>query len=342
MKFSLNSTTVVFDLFFCIVFVPLIIVLGPARYWLIHWTGFFFLTCAYLYICYFTIKYLNFPKLMIAKRYKRIAGAVSLFICSNCLLSHFPLPDVEFITPAMTEYQTSVRDQSIVLSMWLMFSLVVGYSLTVSFVNELYEQLLLKKKIENQKNKAEMEMFKAQISPHFLFNTLNSLYSLVIGTSQKAEDAFIKFTEILKYTYVTIGNESVALKDEVAYIQNYIDLQALRLNRHTTVDWSHDIDNDGIMVPPMILLTFVENAFKYGTSTSRDCSIVIRLALKDGVLCFETRNKVMKHADEFRRDLPVGMENCRTRLEALFPDRHTLETSEKDNDFKVSMKIQLF
>lgn len=342
MKFLVQRTTLVFDLFFCLVFVPLIIILGPARYWLTRWTFFFFLVCAYLYLCYFIIKHLDFPKLMIARKYKKIGIAILLFICSNCLLSHFPLPDVEFITPAMTEYQTSVRNQSIELSMWLMFSLVIGYSLTVSFVNALYEQLLLKKQIENQKNKAEMAMFKAQISPHFLFNTLNSLYSLVIGTSQKAEDAFIKFTEILRYTYVTIENESVALKDEVAYIQNYIDLQALRLNRHTTVHWTHDIDDDSVMVPPMILLTFVENAFKYGTSTSRDCSIIINLTLKDGVLAFKTQNGVMKHADEFRRDLPVGMENCRARLEALFPDRHTLDISEADNKFKVSLTIQLF
>lgn len=341
MKRFVHRTTIVFDLFFCLVFVPLIVILGPARYWLVRWTGFFFLSCAYLYACYFTIKYLNFPKLMIAKRYKKIAVSILLLIAANILLSHFPLPDVEFITPAMTEYQTSVRDQSVVLSMWLMFSLVVGYSLTVSFANELYEQLLLKKKIENQKNKAEMAMFKAQISPHFLFNTLNSLYSLVIGTSQKAEDAFIKFTEILKYTYITIGNESVALKEEVEYIQNYIDLQALRLNEHTTVDWRHDIENDSVMVPPMIFLTFVENAFKYGTSTSRDCSIRIRLTLKDGILFFETRNSVMRHADEFRRNLPVGVENCRARLEALFPERHKLCISETDNKFKVELTIQL-
>ncbi|TGX81562.1 histidine kinase [Palleniella muris] len=342
MKFSVHSTTLVFDLFFCLVFVPLIVILGPARYWLVRWTGFFFLACAYLYMCYFTIKYLNFPKLMIARKYKKIGISIALLILSNILISHFPLPDVEFITPAMTEYQTSVRDQGIMLNMWLMFSLVVGYSLTVSFANELYEQLLLKKRIENQKNKAEMAMFKAQISPHFLFNTLNSLYSLVIGTSQKAEDAFIKFTEILRYTYVTIENESVTLKDEVTYIQNYIDLQALRLNKHTTVDWSHDIDNDGVTVPPMIFLTFVENAFKYGTSPSHDCSVVIRLTVKDGTLSFTTQNSVMKHAHEFRRDLPVGMENCRARLEALFPGKHTLEVSEADSKFNVSLTIQLF
>ena len=91
-----------------------------------------------------------------------------------------------------------------------------------------------------------------------MFNTLNSLYSLVIGTSEKAEDAFIKFTELLKYTYVTIEKDMVALKDEIDYIQNYIDLQTIRLNEHTSVDWQYDVEDEMVKVPPMLMLTFVE------------------------------------------------------------------------------------
>ena len=91
----------------------------------------------------------------------------------------------------------------------------------------------------------------------------------------------------MKYTYVTIENEKVALDDEVAYIQNYIDLQNIRLNSHTRVDWRHDIEDGKVMIPPMIFLTFVENAFKYGASTSRDCMVEISLSVHKGVLLFE-------------------------------------------------------
>lgn len=222
-----------------------------------------------------------------------------------------------------------------------MFSLVMGYALTISFVKELYDQLLLKKKIEAQRDKATLALFKAQISPHFMFNTLNSLYSLVIGTSEKAENAFIKFTELLKYSYVTIEKELVTLNDEIDYIQNYIDLQIIRLNKCTVVEWEYDVDNNRIKVPPMLMLTFVENAFKYGASTNRNCLISIRLTVKNGNLHFETANNIIKHADEFRKDMPVGIENCKSRLMTLFPGKHSLTTVEDDGVFKVSLNIQL-
>ena len=101
----------------------------------------------------------------------------------NYLLTIYPLPEMDFITPAMSEYQTRIRNYSITISLWMMFSLVMGYSFTTSFVRERYDQLLQKKKIEAQRDKAKLAVFKAQISPHFLFNTLNTLYSLVIGLS---------------------------------------------------------------------------------------------------------------------------------------------------------------
>ena len=315
MKIPENKTALIFDLFFCLIFMPLLIFLGPVHYWVKDSPVFFCLACVFLYACYFVIKRMDVPALLIGRRYKRIAVVSMVIIGVNLALTYYPLPDVDFITPAMSEYQTNMRNYSITIGMWLMLSLVVAYSLTVSFVLELYEHILLKEKIENQRDKAQLAMFKAQISPHFLFNTLNSLYSLVIGTSEKAEDAFIKFTEILKYTYVTIDNEYVALRDELTYIQNYIDLQMLRLNEHTKVRCDYRIDDDGIEIPPMILLTFVENAFKYGSSTSADCNIYISLVVRNGELELVTRNCVMRHADMFRKEMPAA---CRT-VERVWP-----------------------
>lgn len=341
MKSIENKTSLILDIFFCMVLLPILVVPGPMRYWISPWPAFFILSCTLMYGCYFAVLRLNIPKLLISKRYTRIALTIAALVLATCLLSLYPLPDMDFVTPAMSEYQTRMRNFGVSVTLWLTFSLVMGYSLTISFVKELYEQLLLKKKIEAQRDKAELAMFKAQISPHFMFNTLNSLYSLVIGTSEKAENAFIKFTELLKYTYVTIEKEMVQLSDEIAYIDNYIDLQAIRLNSHTTVNWRHDVDNATLKVPPMLMLTFVENAFKYGTSTCRDCTVDIHLEVKDRNLRFTTRNSIMKHADEFRKDVPVGIENCRARLDNLFPGRYSLLTVSDGDVFKVSLTIQL-
>lgn len=201
--------------------------------------------------------------------------------------------------------------------------------------------MLLQSIVENQRDKAELALYKAQINPHFLFNTLNSLYSLVIGTSQKAEDAFIKFTELLKYTYITAENDWVTISDEINYINNYIDLQLIRLNSHTNVIRYCSVDDETASIPPMIFLTFVENTFKYGASTSQNCDIIIKLHLNKGILIFETENKIVKHSDEFRKDMPVGINNCKNRLSVLFPDRYSLNIQEHNGIFRVFLKIDM-
>lgn len=341
MKSVENKTALIFDLFFCFVFMPILLILGPAHHWIRQWPLFFVIVLVYLYGSYFLLTRMNMPQLLISKRYYRIIGIFVGLVAFNYLLSMYPLPAEDFVMPTLSEYQTRVRDFGVTMTLWMMFSLVIGYSMTTAFVRELYDQLLMKRKIEAQRDKAELAVFKAQISPHFLFNTLNSLYSLVIGTSEKAEDAFVKFTELLRYTYVTVEKETVALADEIAYIRNYVDLQMIRLNGKTRVFQEYDTDNDAIQVPPMLMLTFVENAFKYGASTSIDCEIHIRVSLRNRLLEFSTRNSIMRHADEFRTDVPVGVENCRARLAALFPGRHSLLTRESAGIYSVELRIDL-
>ena len=136
--------------------------------------------------------------------------------------------------------------------------------------------------------------------------------------------------------------ELVALDEETQYIRNYIDLQMLRLNEHTEVRWHADIDGGPAQIPPMLLLTFVENAFKYGASTSKDCLIEIDLTLSGGVLTLRTRNAVMKHADMFRTEVPAGIENCRGRLEALYPGKYSLATSDRDGHFELDLTVKLY
>lgn len=340
-KYLKNKSAVIFDIFFCVVFMPLLVFLGPSHTWLTQWPVFFCLACTFLYACYFTIQKMNFPSLLIGKKYVTIISLLMILVVLNCVLSLYPLPEMDFVTPVLSRYQTELRNFGVSVTLWLMFSLVIGYSLSVSFVKELYGQLLIKRELETQRDKAELAALKAQISPHFLFNTLNSLYSLVIGTSEKAEEAFIQFTDILKYTYVVSEKETVSIKEEVKIIHSYINLQEIRFNKHTQVDCKCDVDDPEVQVPPMLMMTFVENAFKYGCSTSKDCEIKIRLNLKEGKLEFKTFNRIMKQADKFRDDIPVGIENCRNRLSAVYPGKHSLELNEENGVYQLRLNIDL-
>lgn len=331
----------IIDLIFCLGFMPLILILGPTYYWLSVYTSFAWITIAWLYAIYFIIRFADMPRMLMEKNYKMIILILGVLIGCNYLLSQYPLPEVTFNASSLTELYNSIRHFSQALGVWLMFSIVLGFSMSISFIKELYNQVILKKEMEFQKNNAELAMFKAQINPHFLFNTLNSLYSLIIGTSEKAENAFIKFIELVRYTYTSVDNETVCLKDEIAYMENYISLQKLRLNEHTIVKWSYAIDDENAMIPPMIMITFLENVFKYGVSSHHDCEIIISLTLKDGELSLITENEIVKHVDKFRSDSPVGIENCRARLNTLYNKNYELSAFEKGNIYKVNLKIHL-
>ena len=341
MKSLEYKTNLIFDLFFSIVIMPLLIVLGSVYYWWKISPVFTCLTVGYLYGCYFLTKKLNLPQLILSKSYYKLAGILVVFIVLTYILTLYPLPKMDFVIPSMSEYQTRVRNYNMAITVWFMFSVILCYSLSVAFIKELYHRKLLQSIVEIQRDKAELALYKAQINPHFLFNTLNSLYSLVVGTSPKAEDAFIKFTELLRYTYVTAENDEVPIREEINYINNYIDLQLLRLNGRTNVIWNCSIDDENTVIPPMIFLTFVENTFKYGASANRNCDIIISLRLENGILVFETENRIMKHSDELRKDMPTGINNCRSRLSVLFPDRYTLDIKEEGEVFKVRLQINL-
>lgn len=341
MKSLEHKTDLLFDLFFSFVIMPLLCVLGSVNYW---WSVSRIFTCisiVYLYGCYFMTKKFNLPHLLLSKSYFKLIALFISLITLTYLLTLYPLPEMDFVIPSMSEYQTRVRNYNITMTMWFMFSVILCYSLTVAFIKELYGRMLQQSIIENERDKAELALYKAQINPHFLFNTLNSLYSLIIGTSQKAEDAFIKFTELLKYTYMTANSDWVTIAEEIDYINNYIDLQLIRMDTHTNVIRDFSVDDNSATIPPMIFLTFVENAFKYGASSKQNCNIIIKLRIRENRLFFETQNQIVKHSDEFRLNVPVGIDNCRNRLAGLYPGAYTLNIKEVDDIFTVELNINL-
>ena len=261
---------------------------------------------------------------------------MGILVIITLLLTQFPYPpEPNKLDPLIHKARQHLRSQTV----WFFFLVVTGFSLSIELIFELFRQILSRQEIEAEKNRAELALYKAQINPHFLFNTLNALYGLVLTKSNKTESAFIKFSNILKYMYAQTTMETISINNEVEYIRQYVDLQSLRLNKHTQVVFETQIDDEHAKIPPMILITFVENTFKYGVSSDVDCLILIRITVKKGELLFETENTVMKenHANPHA----IGIENCRKRLELLYPNRFTLIMKEENRQFKIRLSIQL-
>ncbi|OUP20628.1 histidine kinase [Parabacteroides distasonis] len=324
------------DLLFCLVIMPPIIMLVPVDKWMVHHSAFMLTLITYLYGLYFVYRKTKLPLLFMQRKFGRILLMIALLVGVTFLLTHFPyLAEPENIDPFLLKTWRHLRSQMV----WFFFLIVTGFSLSIELIFELFHQVLSRQETEAEKNKAQLALYKAQINPHFLFNTLNTLYGLVLTQSDKTESAFVKFSDILKYMYTQTAFEVIPVSQEVEYIRQYVDLQSLRLNRHSQVKLETWIEDGQVEIPPMILITFVENAFKYGVSPDTDCFILLHITVKEGQLLFETENRVMKE----NRTTPhaMGIENCRKRLELLYPGRYELVTKEEEGLFTVRLTIQL-
>lgn len=319
---------------------PIVIMLAPVEKWIVHHTTFMLTLITYLYTLYFTYRKINLPSMVMQKKYLKAAVIIIVILVITKLISDFPLPDnsgnaeTEISRLANTA-KRHMRTQIV----WYFFLIVTGFSLAIELVFELFKQILSKQEIEAEKNKAELALYKSQIDPHFLFNTLNAIYGLVVSQSDNTESAFIKFSNIMQYMYSQSTSDTINIRSEIDYIQQYVELQELRLNHHTKIYFTTKIDDDEIEIPSMILITFIENAFKYGTSPDEDCYIKISITVENGELLFNTENKIMKHKKDSHP--AIGIKNCRKRLNLLYPERFILNNYEQDGIYFVSLKIRI-
>lgn len=209
----------------------------------------------------------------------------------------------------------------------------------------LYEQYQLKKtEIEASKKEqfmAELQSLKAQINPHFLLNTLNSMYShvLIHEKDSKFSEILFKFSEILKYVVYEGEADEIRLKRELNHIRDYVDLQMFRLEDKLKVDLVFDIENDHLLIAPHILMTFIENAFKYSSELpGADHPIHIRISEKENTVIFYCSNPYQNNSQENRG---IGIKNTTRRLKLIYPERHDLQLNQENGVFTVSLKIQL-
>lgn len=148
-----------------------------------------------------------------------------------------------------------------------------------------------------------------------------------------------RFINLTKYMYNNANREFIPLAEEVEYISQYIDLQQLRLNELADVRFNYEAEDESMLVPPMLLITFVENAFKYGISSNEPCYVHIHLVQCDERLTFEIENRVFEHAKKDSKQM--GIENCRRRLSLLYPDRYRLDVGPGEGQtFRVKLELQ--
>lgn len=332
-----KKISVYIDIVFCLVVLPLVLSIIPIERMFVSSKIFTVVLICFLYVVYFLFRRVRVPSLLMKRKFFQAFVFIGLLLVATSLLANFPFTD-DFITN-FSEGEISRISAHRAQRVWFLFLVVSGFSVSIDLTFELFQFVIVRKELEEAKDKAELSLYKAQINPHFLFNSLNTLYGMIVSRSDRTEEAFIKFTDMLKYMYNNPVEERISVEEEMEYIGNYIDFQELRHNGHTKVEWKCTLDDPGRQIPPMLLITFVENAFKYGSSSSSDCYIAISAELCDGRLVFETENRIMRKPVE--ETTGIGIKNCRNRLELLYPGHYTLDIEQDDNKFKVRLMLEL-
>lgn len=187
---------------------------------------------------------------------------------------------------------------------------------------------------------AELKFLKSQINPHFLFNSLNTIYSLAHRRSPETEHALVKLSNILRYMIYQSNEDKVQLSSELRYLQDYIDIQRLRMTRNIPVEFIQEGNPAGLEIAPMLLIPFVENAFKHGVSYREEAFINIRLHIEPGgVLHLVVRNRLFKQRVAEKGG--VGLNNALKRLSLLYNDAHTITVREHGDEYIADLKIAL-
>lgn len=187
---------------------------------------------------------------------------------------------------------------------------------------------------------AELCLLKAQINQHFLFNTLNNIYSFIIAKDDRAAQAVINLTGFMRYVIRNAKEEKIPLQEELDYITHYVELQRYRAVSKAHIDFMLNGLAEDRKIAPLMLITFIENAFKYGLSPEVDSLVWVDITINGNELCLTTYNKKARQAFP---DISsgIGIANTRDRLRLLYPDRHRLVIKDDDNSFLVNLIIRL-
>lgn len=226
---------------------------------------------------------------------------------------------------------------------WRMVYNLVGILILVLFISSALK-LASDSVIRRQHEKdAELKLLKAQLNPHFLFNTLNNLYGLSVAKSDNLPSLMLKLSDLLRYSLYDTKDKFVSLEKEVTYLENYMSLENIRLEDKASITFSKQGSIASKVIAPMLLIVFVENAFKH-LSSSDDGSgkVAVDLSTTDSSLVFSCINST----DEKPKTLPmekgksgIGLKNVRKRLALLYPERHRLTIIQNDSSYEVKLTL---
>ena len=297
-----------------------------------------------LFVLYAVNYYLLVP------RFLHGGKAVWFFVCNVVLLLGWNL--WRFVPRQDVEFPQEVIDQFGQESMWAFY---VGGVILMLFIQILVilsavgirhvmrsNDILLEAQEERRKSaEAELTWLKHQLSPHFLFNTLNNISSLTQIDPDRAQESIGQLSDLLRYALYDSEAEKVPLQSEVEFMGNYIDLMALRCNELTTVTKELKAPQDHVEVAPLLFISLVENAFKHGVNARYPSFVKVFLGYAEGIISFRTENSLFEKQGSDHIGSGIGLENMKRRLELLYPGKYTYSQKAGDGTYSVEVTLKV-
>ena len=294
-------------------------------------------------ISYFVVYFLV-PKYLLKKLYKSFIlytiYTLILSIYAIILSVLFALVYLADLNPENASPITKTLP-FIILGVFFVVLIVVTLSLILHNYKSIVKNEDLKNKIlqtQLQLKEQELKLLKMQIHPHFLFNSLNTIYGFALKKGDEAPEMILKLSNLLDYILYQIEKPTVFLENEINHLEDYITLEKLRFHDTLQVNLIKQSAVENVNMAPMMLIPFVENSFKHGAIVNGVLVINILIKKIDDTLLFEVENSIIEKS---KSEGGIGLENIQKRLKMLYPNAHTLEINENDQRFKVSLTLQL-
>lgn len=314
----------------------------------VNFVGIFVMLPLQMAAAYFLI-YFQIPHWIYKKRW--ILFALSFFIVAYFLAVLARLSNI-YIAEPLTNYEgydeslwEVMSDPVYLLRVYMPFVYMPAFLLLIfKMLKDRFQQENRFIKLEKEKSVAELNFLKAQMNPHFLFNTLNNIYALSKSKSEDTPEMILKLSALLDYTIYECNEKTVPVIKEWELIENYVDLQAVRSSQQLMIAIDEDIDNEQALVAPLILIALVENAFKHSLKQKGNlANIKVFLKVKDNVLTFDVFNTKAPEIQQKTKlsKKGIGVKNVKKQLALLYPNRHTMEVGKQLDSYQVTLTIQL-
>lgn len=294
-------------------------------------------------LCYFLVYYLM-PKYLLVKKYKAfILYSIYAAVISVYIITLSVLYGLVFLTDVVVENTITITKSLPLIVFGVFFVTLIV--LTLSMIKHNYKSIITKETLEKKFLKTELELkenelkfLKMQIHPHFLFNTLNTIYGFALKKKDEAPEMILKLSNLLDYILYQVNKPMVNLQDELHHLEDYISLEEMRFHDTLNVTFHKSSIDEFTQIAPMLLIPFLENSFKHGKIINGKMEVAIELLLKEEFLIFKVENSSEKVNDSAHG---IGLKNIKKRLEMLYPNAYDLTILASENKFSVVLKIKI-